>query len=349
MLRKRRVALVIALVVAAATSLFGRGLADASPRTAAVKATNASGVTVAIGAHKAHMLRPPSAHQFNMVNGPLLYSGGPVMATGVTNTIVLWNPGHLQNGAATGYSAKYSSLAKQWFADQASSPLYANNNQYFQVVGATTTYIQSNNKPPKVLIDKDAFPTGQCTHPHTGANCITDANIVSELRHLASLGKVLGGISNEYFVLTPSGEGSCFDTGCAFPSYTYYCAYHSFATTTPTSTTDMVYANMPYPTDPGGFNCYGPSGQTYPSGDTNADANVNVMSHEQYESVTDPLLNAWKDTTGSEIGDVCAWQFGGIFPSGGDLQINGHAYDTQSEGDNHNLALGGTGCVYAGP
>jgi hypothetical protein len=127
--------------------------------------------------------------------------------------------------------------------------------------------------------------------------------------------------------------------------------YHTYTTTSPSSSTDLVYANMPYPTDPGGSNCYAGGGQTFPSGDTNADANVNVMSHEQYESVTDPLLNAWHDSTGlgGEIGDVCAWQFGATYPSGGDLQINGHPYDTQSEGDNHNLALGGTGCVYAGP
>jgi hypothetical protein len=291
-----------------------------------------------------------------MTHGPLLYHGGPVMRTGVTNTIILWKPAHLQNGAATGYSAKYSSLAQQWFTDQPASPLYANNNQYYQG-SSPKLYIQANNLLPGAIItDTDPFPTGQCTHPHTGVNCITNANIITELRHLVAVDHLTGGVNHEYFVLTSSGEGSCFGSSCpGGASYVNYCAYHTYTTTTVGGTTDLVYANMPYPTDPGGSNCYYPIGstahQTYPSGDTNADANVNLLSHEQYESVTDPLITGWYDMTGTagEIGDVCAWQFGGTYPSGGDIQINGHPYDTQSEGDNHNLALGGTGCTYAGP
>jgi hypothetical protein len=286
-----------------------------------------------------------------MTNGPLNYYGGPVMTTTnttkVTNYIVLWNSGHLQNGAVSAYSAKYKSLAQQWFKDQPQSPLYSNNNQYYQNIGGVTTYIQNYTTAPKTIIDKDPYPAGQCTHPHTGTNCITDANIEAELASLKTSLGLPTGLTSEYFVMTGPGEGSCFDAACNTPSYTKYCAYHSYFSP---SGANMIYADMPYPTDPGGWNCYDPPvGQTFPSGDVNADANVNLISHEQQESVTDPLINAWLDTAGNEIGDVCAWQFGSTFASGGDLQINGHPYSTQPEGDNHNLAAGGTGCVYAGP
>ena len=32
-----------------------------------------------------------------------------------------------------------------------------------------------------------------------------------------------------------------------------------------------------------------------------------VEGHELAEAITDPLLNAWYDANGSEIGDICAW------------------------------------------
>ena len=38
------------------------------------------------------------------------------------------------------------------------------------------------------------------------------------------------------------------------------------------------------------------------------DSVANVASHEIYETVTDPLLNAWYDSKGAEIGDKCAWK-----------------------------------------
>ncbi len=33
-----------------------------------------------------------------------------------------------------------------------------------------------------------------------------------------------------------------------------------------------------------------------------------VEGHELAEAITDPLLNAWYDSSGNEIGDKCAWQ-----------------------------------------
>ena len=351
-------ALVMSVAAAATLLLIGSatlpsGAASTASAVAKRPAVRRNGLTLAIGGHRAHIAaRPTKLGHADMLNGPLVYKGGPVMQSGVTNTIILWNPGHLQNGATTGYSAKYSSLAMRWFADQPASPLYANLNQYYQLIGGKGSFIQRDNKAPKLFRDTRKFPTGQCTNPDTGVNCITDANLVAEVRHFVVANNLPSGLKYEYFVLTPNGEGSCFDSTCQYPSYTRYCAYHSYAPRAAGSTSEIIYADMPYPTDPGGHNCYyapGTYSQTSPSGDVEADANINLMSHEQYESVTDPLINAWTDSTGSEIGDVCAWQFGDVFPSGGDLQINGHPYDTQSEGDNHNLALGGTGCVFAGP
>ena len=58
-----------------------------------------------------------------------------------------------------------------------------------------------------------------------------------------------------------------------------------------------------------------PGGSTgsYQSGHTNSQglaAVANVSGHELSEMLTDPRLNAWYDSSGSENADKCAWTFG---------------------------------------
>ena len=54
---------------------------------------------------------------------------------------------------------------------------------------------------------------------------------------------------------------------------------------------------------------------------------VSVIAHELAEAVTDPLLNAWYDSTGAENADKCAWTFGTV--------------SRLSNGAMYNLVLGG--------
>jgi PKD repeat protein len=141
--------------------------------------------------------------------------------------------------------------------------------------------------------------------------------------------------------MTPSGVGSCFDAtpanGCA---YTDYCAYHSSFNLGSGRT---LYANQPYPNDPG---C--DSGQQ-PNGDL-ADSTINLISHEHNETITDPRGNAWFDSNGDENGDKCAWDFGTALGStaGGQYNqlINGGQYYLQREWSN---APNAHGCVLTMP
>jgi hypothetical protein len=41
---------------------------------------------------------------------------------------------------------------------------------------------------------------------------------------------------------------------------------------------------------------------------------ANVTSHEYMEAITDADISAWYDSSGSEIGDKCAWQFSSCVP-----------------------------------
>jgi hypothetical protein len=118
-----------------------------------------------------------------------------------------------------------------------------------------------------------------------------------------------------------------------FPKGGGFCAWHS--DTTVGGTTIQV-AYMPNTglagagCDPG--NLYGVSG----SEDLRSLANV--TAHEYSETVTDPQLNAWYDSSGSEIGDKCAWQF-----SGPVRLSNGSVWQLQEEWSN-----AASGCVQGG-
>ena len=86
-----------------------------------------------------------------------------------------------------------------------------------------------------------------------------------------------------------------------------------------------LYANLPYDAySPAGLAC---TTGVFPKGD-DADATINVASHEHREAITDPGGDAWYDSSGDESADKCAWTFGaslGTTGSGSYNQlINGH-------------------------
>jgi hypothetical protein len=114
-------------------------------------------------------------------------------------------------------------------------------------------------------------------------------------------------------------------SSCAFSSY---CAYHSsFSEGGKT----WIYADQPYAAtvtsacDAG----YHPNGATSPD----ADATINVASHEHREAINDPFGNAWYDHRGYEGSDKCAWNFGAVNGQSNQV-INGGSYILQQEWSN---------------
>jgi hypothetical protein len=141
-------------------------------------------------------------------------------------------------------------------------------------------------------------------------------------------------IDNIFFVFTAKNENICFDNTKSQCSFTAFCAYHSFFGT------NTIYAAMPYT----GTKLSACGVTPSPNGDFDADSTINVTSHEQMEAATDPLLNAWFDGSGNEIGDKCAWNFGKLNAAGGNVTWRGHNYIVQKEWDNLR-----TSCQLAGP
>src|SRR5437660_1572239 len=132
------------------------------------------------------------------------------------------------------------------------------------------------------------------------ASPLQDADIKAEVVHAMTATGWTGGIGHEFFVFTPKGVTSCQNGVCSF---TTYCAYHGHFRS---SGTDVLYASMPY----AGTDLAGCGTPTVPNGDADADAEISMISHEQFETVTDPDLNAWSDLIGEEIGDKCRVEYG---------------------------------------
>jgi hypothetical protein len=121
---------------------------------------------------------------------------------------------------------------------------------------------------------------------------------------------------------------------------TQYCAYHS---STSSTHGNVAYTNLPYMTDAGAscganFNGLGP------------DAGITIVSgHEMAETITDQFPSTgWTDSTGSEIGDKCAWITSGQGASADVTLTNGTSVPVQSLWSNA-FNGGAGGCVLSYP
>jgi hypothetical protein len=125
-----------------------------------------------------------------------------------------------------------------------------------------------------------------------------------------------------------SGGTQCYSPDV--PSTFYFCGFHdnfNFA-----DLGRVVYSAEPYanvngcavPTSPAGISPNGPA----------IDSMANVVGHETFEAITDPLVNAWYNHfgpfAGNEIADECAFVF--AIPS---VVLNGSPYQVQSVYSNY--------------
>ena len=132
---------------------------------------------------------------------------------------------------------------------------------------------------------------------------------------LAGGGTTIDG-NTQIIVVSPSGT----NPGGGFGNQ--YCAWHSW--TAYSGGNDFSFTNLPYLPDQGS-NC---GANTVQNG---FDGWSIVGGHEYAESVTDPFLNAWFDSSGTEgeIGDKCAWT--NLFAE----NMGGAAYAQQPLWDNN--------------
>jgi len=261
--------------------------------------------------HMPHFFRKAQVKQNAPQANNLVYHGGPVMNGTAKVYAIFWEPtgSHVQSG--------YNALLQQYFGDINGSGLYHNNTQYKNSAG---TYPSATGLAGS-WVDTQSYRF----------NPLLDSNIQNEVRHAQAVNGWKSGIHNIFFVFLASGENLCFDSSQSQCASNYFCAYHSYFGS------NTLYAAMPYAAS---FSCNPGSSPNH----NDADQTINVSSHEQIEAATDPLLNAWYDNSGFEIGDKCAWKFGARNASGADVTWNGHGYIVQKEWDNKKAS-----CVLTGP
>lgn len=221
------------------------------------------------------------------------YHGGPVLL-GQVNVYVIWY------GT---WSATSKSILTVFLNNLGGSPYWNINTSYTSSAGVK---ISNSLKFLGSTID-----TGTATS-------LSDANIQTITANAISSGRLPNDPNGIYLVLTGSNvtasSGFC----------TQYCGWHTHATI---SGTDIKYAFIGSVSRcPSSCAAQNPG----PNGDINADGGASIIAHELEETVTDPDLNAWWQTsTGMENGDKCAWTFGtttGVAPAKYNMILGGKKF-----------------------
>lgn len=234
------------------------------------------------------------------------YNGGPVVHSSAPY-LVFWDP----NGHIT---ARSQEVLKQYLSDAAADSGKATNvfsvlGQYIDSTGSAD-YRQTFSAS-QAIVDTHAYPTptaSGCTTTTGYPNCVTDSQIQVELTRLITADSLPTGIGPNapiYFVITPQDTNIC-SSGLGCASDGQFCAYHSDFTD---GSNDVVYASVPFivwtVNSTKGCQVDGTSAYQSPNNDP-ADNVADDLSHELNESITDPLLTAWFNSSGgNEVADNC--------------------------------------------
>jgi hypothetical protein len=267
------------------------------------------------------------------------YNGGPVMPSN-TDYMVLWSP-----RGREAYPSGYIEGISRWFKDLAHDSGGNQNTdsvtaQYQDLTGAFARYATTFGG---VLVDRQPYPASECPAKSPVTNCLTDLQIQVELERFVAARGLVKDLRHEYFLMTPPHVETCFSNdptqlfgGCSAgepQDIAFFCAYHENTSISPF----LIFANDPYV--PGNPGC---DDGNHPNGFWDGELSGG-LSHEQNESVSDPIPNdAWTIGGGSlqgfEIGDVCQSAFGTTLGTHNGAKynqvINGHFYWYQGEWSN---------------
>lgn len=276
--------------------------------------------------------------------GQLLYRGGPVLRD-PTKYSIYWAPSVPNNNGQIGTEFTpfpgpgYENTIDSFLSNVASASgaldnVYSVNTQYEgEGPGEYRSafgggFLDTHEYPTRNLTTCPVSTKSGDGLPPATEPCISDAEgalqIPEEIVRLmneynaAHPGKALPtGLGAIYYVFTPNEVNSCAgeEGGIAACDTNMYCAYHSAFLLEPGERI-VVYANMPYDAVPG---CSIPDEPH----ESPADDEINTLSHEDNEAITDPLGNSWYDNAGNEIADKCTYPF---FDPSSDTNIESDAY-----------------------
>jgi hypothetical protein len=297
----------------------------------------------------AALLTPTSLHAApgRQSTGALVYQGGPVMHKPTVYS-VFWLPSgdSFQPPDASSTDKDYEDTNLSFLSDVSGSSLAGILTQYSDKKGPASDQIVYGG----AWVDTRAYPHNRGTVD----NPLQDSDVQGEIkRAIKTQGWQVKSNVTMIMVFTAygiqscdSGEGS--QQGCTFSQTNGYCGYHSFMQY---KHANVVYSNLPDLSSDVCNTVDQPiTSDNAPNGDAAADIQVNNVSHELFESITDPLAGykpAWvgaQDST-KEIADLCDQAWGTRDDNGGDVVLNGYDYVVQSEWSNQDggcvLSVGG--------
>ena len=205
-----------------------------------------------------------------------------------------------------------------WSSDPKGEQAYL--NRFLSSVGGTSWLTTVNQYGGGAL---SGLLAGTWSDPVAVPAAPSDAQIQAEAASAANHFGTGTSVNVEIVVATPTGHST--------PGFgSQWCAYHGKVAAKPL----VTYTDLPYIPD-AGTTC----GQGSVNGGAGTLDGVSIVEgHELAESITDPLLNAWLDSGGNEIGDKCAWS--GL----GNVNLNGNVFPMQPLWSN-----AANGCVLSSP
>ena len=241
----------------------------------------------------------------------LTYHGGPVVTSMVSHPIYLDASGSLPISTWGDPSRFLHDLGKSEFIHLVDGYVGAQKNNRYTVAPAVRSTVPSSN----LLVDSDIVGLVHAVAAATGET----------------------GYGHEYHVFLAPGVDECFDAtyhtcySPDVPASFYFCAYHSSVDFPDIG--HVLYSVEPYQ-NVGGCQVLpgSPNGML-------VDSTNSVLSHELFETITDPDGTAWWNSTanslyGAENGDTCSFIAVTATAGGFDPSIwysEGHAYATQPE------------------
>lgn len=274
--------------------------------------------------------------------GDVRWRGGPVLHS-EDPYLVFWAPaGHTIPSSSRTVLARYMSDVA---ADSGGgNNVYGVLTQYTDSAGPAA-YAQSFGSA-QVINDGHRYPAnnGGCSVDPGTTACVSDAQLQAEVARVVRADRLPSGVGPGapiYFVITPQDVNVCFAAGQC--SSNVFCAYHSFFMD---AGNPVLYSPVPFNIWANGSTkgCQDDGTAVYQTPDQGSQALLHGdhayqiadnLSHELSETITDPLLDAWFNNNGSEVGDLCE-AFAPM--SKPEKDVSAHAYfpivtGTESGGD----------------
>ncbi|MFN8574732.1 MAG: hypothetical protein U0132_21945 [Gemmatimonadaceae bacterium] len=251
--------------------------------------------------------------------GPLMaWHGGPIIPNPKVVTIYWSNSRIYTNGptpGAVGAGTSDLSVVGYFLRHMGGTQFWSINSQYYDMPGGIKRFVPNSLQYTRFWANNTNVPASHAS--------VSDAAI----RAMVSAGITAGKLPLDANAVYAVFSGPTVNLGGNFGGSQGYCAYHNrFTYVVAGLTYTLKYAVMPYNADLVGSCTAVNSPGHSPNNDFAADAEVNTLSHELEEAVTDPRLNAWYDTQSpaQENADKCAWTFGTMYTTANGSKANVH-------------------------